>query len=126
MRVSGRAPRLQAQLCGLERRTARGGRDSIDHAPGGHDDIANSVCGVLVKLLNAEDTLGTWAKLGVDDEAVAVPVPVAPEPEPDLVCASNHRGIAELLHPGEATCIVTLGRVSVVRREFEPGQRSAA
>ena len=31
--------RLVAQLCGLERRTARGGRDSIDHAPGAHDDV---------------------------------------------------------------------------------------
>jgi hypothetical protein len=39
-------PRLVAQLCGLERRTARGGRDSIDHAPGGHDDVANSVAGL--------------------------------------------------------------------------------
>ena len=38
-------PRLVAQLCGLERRTARGGRDSIDHAPGGHDDLANAVAG---------------------------------------------------------------------------------
>ena len=28
-------PRLQSQLQGLERRTARGGRDSIDHGPGG-------------------------------------------------------------------------------------------
>ena len=27
--------RLSAQLAGLERRTARSGRDSIDHAPGG-------------------------------------------------------------------------------------------
>ena len=43
-------PRLSAQLCGLERRTARCGRDSIDHAPGGHDDLANAVAGVLVKL----------------------------------------------------------------------------
>jgi hypothetical protein len=34
-----------AQLCGRERRTARGGRDSIDHAPGGHDDLANAVAG---------------------------------------------------------------------------------
>jgi hypothetical protein len=24
----------------LERRTSRGGRDSIDHPPGGHDDLA--------------------------------------------------------------------------------------
>jgi hypothetical protein len=41
-------PRLSAQLAGLERRTARGGRDSIDHAPGGHDDLANAASGALV------------------------------------------------------------------------------
>jgi hypothetical protein len=41
-------PRLVAQLCGLKRRTARGGRDSIDHAPGAHDDVANAVAGVIV------------------------------------------------------------------------------
>jgi hypothetical protein len=35
-------PRLGTQLTGLERRTARGGRDSIDHAPGSHDDVATS------------------------------------------------------------------------------------
>lgn len=42
--------RLAAQLVGLERRTARSGRDSIDHTPGGHDDLANAVAGVLVGL----------------------------------------------------------------------------
>ena len=36
------------QLCGLERRTAWGGRDSIDHGPGSHDDIANAVVGALL------------------------------------------------------------------------------
>jgi len=40
--------RLISQLHGLERRTARGGRDSIDHGPGAHDDIANAVAGALV------------------------------------------------------------------------------
>ena len=37
--------RLIDQLVGLERTTARSGRDSIDHAPGGHDDIVNAVAG---------------------------------------------------------------------------------
>ena len=37
--------RLINQLTGLERRTSRAGRDSIDHVPGGHDDIANAVAG---------------------------------------------------------------------------------
>ena len=40
--------RLVTQLMSLERRTSRGGRDSIDHAPGAHDDIANAVAGALV------------------------------------------------------------------------------
>ena len=34
-----------SQLCGLERRTARSGKDSIDHSPGGHDDLANVIAG---------------------------------------------------------------------------------
>jgi hypothetical protein len=41
-------PRLATQFCGLERRTARGGRDSIDHGPGGHDDVANAAAGALL------------------------------------------------------------------------------
>jgi hypothetical protein len=45
------SPRLVAQLIGLERRVARGGRDSIDHMQGHHDDLANSVAGVLVNLV---------------------------------------------------------------------------
>jgi hypothetical protein len=40
--------RLITQLHGLERRTARGGKDSIDHGPGAHDDVANSVAGAIV------------------------------------------------------------------------------
>jgi hypothetical protein len=40
--------RLVMQLVGLERRTARGGRDSIDHAPGGRDDVANAAMGAIV------------------------------------------------------------------------------
>ncbi|TQM93554.1 hypothetical protein [Roseinatronobacter monicus] len=40
--------RLQRQLIGLERRTSRSGRDTIDHAPGSHDDRANSIAGLVV------------------------------------------------------------------------------
>jgi hypothetical protein len=39
--------RLIAQIVGLERRVSRGGKDSIDHAPGAHDDLANAVSGVV-------------------------------------------------------------------------------
>jgi hypothetical protein len=38
--------RLITQLVSLERRSARSGRDSIDHPPGAHDDISNALAGV--------------------------------------------------------------------------------
>ena len=41
------SPRLVSQLTRLERRTARSGKDSIDHQPGGHDDLANAVAGAI-------------------------------------------------------------------------------
>ncbi|RZU98779.1 hypothetical protein [Spiribacter vilamensis] len=39
--------RLTLQFQSLERRTSRGGRDSIDHPPNGHDDRANAVAGLV-------------------------------------------------------------------------------
>lgn len=56
-------PRLGVQLCGLERRTARGGRDTIDHAPGGHDDVANACAGALLRA-HVPDILAIWIALG--------------------------------------------------------------
>ena len=50
-------PRLHTQLCRLERRTAWGGRDTVDHAPGGHDDLANAVAGAFVEA-NKGETCG--------------------------------------------------------------------
>jgi hypothetical protein len=41
-------PRLAKQFGDLERRTARLGKDSISHPPGGHDDLANAVTGALL------------------------------------------------------------------------------
>jgi hypothetical protein len=46
-------PKLVSQLCSLERRTARGGKDSIDHPPGQHDDVINAVAGALTNLIAA-------------------------------------------------------------------------
>ena len=58
-------PRLISQLLSLERRTARGGRDSIDHPPGGKDDVINAAAGGLVYVSSARHqpvypTFGTW------------------------------------------------------------------
>lgn len=41
-------PTLRAQLVSLERRAMRGGKDSIDHPRGMHDDVANAAAGALV------------------------------------------------------------------------------
>jgi hypothetical protein len=46
--------RLVAQFTGLERRTSRGGRDSIDHAPGAHDDVCNAAAGALLAAMRAD------------------------------------------------------------------------
>lgn len=53
--------RLRTQLCSLERRTSRGGRDSIDHPPGGHDDLANAVAGAAaVVTADRRKRAGVW------------------------------------------------------------------
>lgn len=54
--VLPRNERLIAQIVGLERRVGSSGRDSISHAPGGHDDIVNAVAGVA-KLVHQKRVL---------------------------------------------------------------------
>jgi hypothetical protein len=49
--------RLVGQLCSLERRTARAGRDSIDHPPKQHDDSANCVAGAVGSALSRREEL---------------------------------------------------------------------
>jgi hypothetical protein len=80
--------RLLNQITSLERRTARGGRDSIDHPPGAHDDLANAALGCLLlateKQRNARigitlDGAGpiTWEEEKVPLNIRTVTVPVA-------------------------------------------------
>ncbi len=79
--------RLTAQLCGLERRTARSGKDSVDHSPGGHDDVANAVAGVLVGLdLDRRPALVRPTGLLSNDEALPLPRLT------DLVYSMSHVG----------------------------------
>jgi hypothetical protein len=61
-------PMLERQLTGLERRTSRGGRDMIDHAPGAHDDRANAVAGLVALLATdrvREPTTTTGTVIGL-------------------------------------------------------------
>jgi hypothetical protein len=60
-----KSDRLVSQLCGLERRVARSGKDSIDHGPGSHDDLANAVAGAA--------SLSKTGTYGWTDEAIGIP-----------------------------------------------------
>ncbi len=78
---------LLTELAQLERRTSRSGRDSVDHPPQGHDDLANSCCGALALLTKPVAELrivkigGTAYSSGVDQEERA------------LTCEALARGI---------------------------------
>jgi hypothetical protein len=60
--------RLVDQMCALERRVSRGGRDSIDHPPHGHDDLANSALGALLLGRPLNDL--RWVDGSSEDEPV--------------------------------------------------------
>lgn len=71
--------KLVAQLCALERRTARGGRDSIDHAPGAHDDVANAVAGALVLAVSEGNSFGVRFSNYLAEDGGPVPLPGYPD-----------------------------------------------
>jgi len=55
--------RMVAQFLGLDRRTGKYGRDSVDHAPGAHDDLANAAAGALVGVV-PNTIVGNYAATG--------------------------------------------------------------
>jgi hypothetical protein len=68
-------PRLVNQICALERRTTRGGRDSIDHPPGAHDDCANATAIALVNAaMVAAPALWRPADLRISGNAIPWPI----------------------------------------------------
>ncbi|WP_194943583.1 hypothetical protein [Brevundimonas sp. SPF441] len=72
-------PMLVTQIVGLERRVARGGKESIDHAPNGHDDLANAVAGVLSLIQPRKvSTVAMFLKSGRRDAPVGKSARVAP------------------------------------------------
>jgi hypothetical protein len=46
------------QIVGLECHTARAGKDKIDHAPGGHDDLANCIAGLVCRVSGSTYSFG--------------------------------------------------------------------
>lgn len=57
--------RLIAQLCGLERRTARSGKDSVDHGPNSHDDLVNATAGALLLAGDVSNKTTVIRSLGI-------------------------------------------------------------
>jgi hypothetical protein len=91
-------PRMVTQFCGLERRVARGGRDSIDHGPTGHDDVANAVTGaVILAAASARVTTRLWMP--------DLSTPVETRPGPDQCQLLSAYGLQMFEKPpGEFTC----------------------
>lgn len=56
---------LITQFANLERRTARGGRDSIDHPSGAgqHDDCSNATAGALLSIAGKPSNAEMWVRL---------------------------------------------------------------
>jgi hypothetical protein len=52
-------PKLVAQFVGLDRSIAKSGKESIGHAHGMHDDLANAVAGMLTQLTGKYDLVLT-------------------------------------------------------------------
>jgi hypothetical protein len=71
-------PLLLPQLKGLQRRATGAGRDSIDHAPGRHDDAANAAAGAIVMASKSEGRVGGgwrwnaagWCQIGSNGQPV--------------------------------------------------------
>lgn len=77
-------PKTISQISNLERKTARGGKDSIDHPPRQYDDLANSVAGVLVLACRHHapmsfhpPTTGYGRSVPITDFGTQLPAPVA-------------------------------------------------
>jgi hypothetical protein len=83
-------PKLINQLHSLERQVRRGGRDSIDHPPNQHDDIANCVAGLAALASARVDLLHKYRAFQPDFVDEDLPAPRRePEPERGVVFAGS-------------------------------------
>jgi hypothetical protein len=78
-------PQLIREMRLLERRTARSGRDTVDHGVGGTDDFANSLFGALHLAFAAEhkDEPPIVPPMGLDLNSGNL-IPLAPSPAPSI------------------------------------------
>jgi hypothetical protein len=94
--------RMRSQFVNLERRTARGGKDSIDHVDGAKDDIANAVAGAVLAVTAKRPTMSIGYGI--------LPGPVVwhevgEEPEPSRIRIVNVDENGNELTPEEAQAL---------------------
>ena len=104
-------PRLLNQFAGLYRRTSRGGRDSVDHGPAGHDDLCNAAAGALLAAHQPmwkpqRGTFGYGGHVTWRDEPTDRPNPLKPGPHQGCIPGKGRRD--HWNHP--ATSLPTGGR----------------
>jgi hypothetical protein len=131
---------LVSQLCGLERRTARGGKDSIDHGPGAHDDVANAVAGVVRLVLPPEQASSGWGVIQfykreaqrVADHPLAPPEPpfgfgLKPVDRSDevLVEVEAPAGVSSFYDSAGRSYTIGVDRIIAVPRSETPPLRAA-
>jgi hypothetical protein len=106
-----------SQICSLERRTARGGRDSIDHPPGAHDDLCNAIAGAIFRAAipqgGAEGWLEFYRRLSEETARNRPDVRVRVHVPPDLELStiygiSGSTYIVEMSSDGRRTAMMTL------------------
>jgi hypothetical protein len=83
--VLPKSDRLVNQLCGLERRTSRAGKDSIDHGPGSHDDLANAAAGAADLIVLAERAVQTGGGMATYGTVIEEPSEIRERIEEELV-----------------------------------------
>lgn len=93
--------RLITQVISLERRTSRAGKDRVDHAPGAHDDVANSVAGALCEVM-ARSARPRWEPVGYSpgERSVGEGENALPEETFHADCNAT-RPFADLFFPGQ-------------------------
>lgn len=102
--------RLVQQLCSLERRTARSGRDSVDHPPGAHDDVANACAGAIVLALPT--TQGVLGVVEYGKMVAAGIIPMTGTPAAASAALAKKNAAPELsaeCPTCSSTCIVKIG-----------------
>lgn len=64
-------PVLRLELLGLERKTARSGRDSVDHRSGSHDDLSNA-CALAAVAAARQVQSGFTVSVSYSEQALAI------------------------------------------------------